>query len=159
MEVQNQNNIIVELKNPQAIAPVFSYPLSAGYELFASENITITSGSRAFVDTGATIKIPIGMYGNIPPYVNCYTRIETHELTLDPFTEHRIRVFFTNHSNTDCHIRSGESIALLFLVPIHPPELIVHQYKQQQELPAKKESQQHQQLSESKKNIHTHQYS
>jgi len=146
MEVQNQNNIIAELNNPQAIAPVFAYSLSAGYELYASENITITSGSRAFVDTGVTIKIPIGMYGNIQPCMNYYTRIETHELTLNPFTEHRLRVFFTNHSNTDCHIRAGESIALLVLVPIHPPELIVHQYKQQQELPAKTESQQHQQL-------------
>ena len=87
------------MNNPQAIAPVFAYSLSAGYELYASENITITSGSRAFVDTGVTIKIPIGMYGNIPPFVNYYTRIETHELTLDPFTEHRLRVFFTNHSN------------------------------------------------------------
>ena len=53
--------------SPAACAPVRASSGSAGYDLFAAEEISIAPGSRACIRTDLQLALPPGCYGRIAP--------------------------------------------------------------------------------------------
>ncbi len=88
--METQNRIFISLNTKNAIAPYYSYPLAMGYDLFASEALTILAGRKAFVDTAVSIKIPEGMYGLTS------TRVTANGMELHPM----ISYCYASQSNT-----------------------------------------------------------
>jgi dUTP pyrophosphatase len=125
--METQNRIFISLNTKNAIAPYYSYPLAMGYDLFASEALTILAGRKAFVDTAVSIKIPEGMYGLTSTRLTANGMMELHPMIYDSYDSHRIRIFLTNHSATDYNIKHGERIAILNIIPMQSPTISIQQ--------------------------------
>jgi dUTP pyrophosphatase len=121
----------VERLTQTAIIPEFVFPLAMGYDIYSDETKIIAAGRRGFVDTGLNIAIPEGMYGSLSSRISLSSiGIETHQVIYDPFSTHRVRVFFTNNSPHDLPIQAGDKIAVLVLLPMETPLMVVKEVTQ-----------------------------
>ena len=119
----------VERLTETAIIPEFVFPLAMGYDIYSDETKIIAAGRKGCVDTGLKIAIPEGMYGSLSARISLNSiGIETHQVIYDPFSTHRVRVFFTNNSPHDLPIQAGDKIAILVLLPMDTPMMVVKQY-------------------------------
>lgn len=60
--------LLVHLDSPNARAPTRGSAAAAGYDLYASEDVTLPkSGGRKIVATGIKLAIPAGCYGRVAP--------------------------------------------------------------------------------------------
>ena len=57
----------IQQHEPTALVPIRATEGSAGYDLFASNDVVIKAGDQALVPTGVALDIPEGHYGQIKP--------------------------------------------------------------------------------------------
>lgn len=57
----------LDAAHPKAQAPTRASAQAAGYDLYASDEITIPKSSRTLVPTGVRLAIPLGCYGRVAP--------------------------------------------------------------------------------------------
>lgn len=62
-----QNELLVKLLTPNAKVPTRGSPLSAGYDLYAAEDLTLPARGKGIVSAGISIAIPDETYGRIAP--------------------------------------------------------------------------------------------
>ena len=67
MTTLQEEPLLVKLLSENATVPTKGSPLSAGFDLYASEPTTIGPGERAIVKTDISIKCPEGTYARIAP--------------------------------------------------------------------------------------------
>jgi dUTP pyrophosphatase len=119
----------VRLLNADAVPPTRSRSGDAGYDLRATERVSIPQEGRRLVGTGVAIALPEGVAGLVTPRSGL--AIE-HGLTLlnapgliDPNYRGEIKVIVQNMSERRYTVEVGDRIAQLLLVPYWAPELEV----------------------------------
>jgi len=119
----------IRLVHPDAIPPARARPGDAGYDLRATERVSIPQDGRRLVGTGIAVALPDGVAGLVTPRSGL--AIE-HGLTLlnapgliDPGYRGEIKVIVHNTSERRYTVEIGDRIAQLLLVPCWTPELEV----------------------------------
>ena len=119
----------IRLLSPDAVAPARARSGDAGYDLRATERVSIPPEGRRLVGTGIAIALPEGIAGLVTPRSGL--AIE-HGLTLlnapgliDPSYRGEIKVILHNTSERRYTVEIGDRIAQLLLVPYLAPELEV----------------------------------
>ena len=117
----------VRLLHPDAVAPARTRSGDAGYDLRATERVSIPQDGRRLVGTGIAVALPEGVAGLVTPRSGL--AIE-HGLTLlnapgliDPNYRGEIKVILHNTSERRYTVEIGDRIAQLLLVPYWAPEL------------------------------------
>jgi dUTP pyrophosphatase len=119
----------IRLLSPDAVPPSRSRSGDAGYDLRATERVSIPQDGRRLVGTGIAVALPEGIAGLVTPRSGL--AIE-HGLTLlnapgliDPNYRGEIKVILHNTSERRYTVEIGDRVAQLLLVPYWAPELEV----------------------------------
>jgi dUTP pyrophosphatase len=119
----------ITLLHPDAIAPARTRTGDAGYDLRATERVSIPPAGRRLVGTGVAIALPEGVAGLVTPRSGL--AIE-HGITLlnapgliDPNYRGEIKVILQNCGENRYTVEIGDRVAQLLLVPYLSPELRV----------------------------------
>lgn len=119
----------VALLHPDALPPARSRSGDAGYDLCATERVSIPQDGRRLVGTGVAIALPPGVAGLVTPRSGLAAE---HGLTLlnapgliDPNYRGEIGVILHNTGERRYTVEIGDRIAQLLLVPYWSPELHV----------------------------------
>jgi dUTP pyrophosphatase len=121
----------IRLLNPDAVPPSRSRSGDAGYDLRATERVSVPQDGRRLVGTGVAVALPEGVAGLVTPRSGLAVE---HGLTLlnapgliDPNYRGEIKVILHNTSERRYTVEIGDRIAQLLLVPYWAPELEVVQ--------------------------------
>src|SRR4051812_38657869 len=124
-----RDSLGIRMLYPDAIAPARARPGDAGYDLRATERVSIPQDGRRLVGTGIAIALPEGVAGLVTPRSGL--AIE-HGITLlnapgliDPNYRGEIKAILHNTSERRYTVEIGDRIAQLLLVPYWAPELQV----------------------------------
>jgi dUTP pyrophosphatase len=109
--------------NEKATAPTRAHDNDAGLDLRAAESARLAPGARVSVGTGLAVQIPDGVGGLVLPRSGLALK---HGVTLvnspgliDPGYRGEVRVLLLNTDGAiDFHVKPGDRIAQLLLVPI-----------------------------------------
>src|SRR5215207_3885000 len=118
----------IRLLHPDAVPPGRTRSGDAGYDLRATERVSIPQEGRRLVGTSIAIALPEGVAGLVTPRSGL--AIE-HGLTLlnapgliDPNYRGEIKVIVHNTSERRYTVEVGDRVAQLLLVPYWAPELV-----------------------------------
>ena len=113
------------MMDANAHAPSRASTDAAGLDLFAVQEVTISPGNRAQVETGIQVAIPPGYYGRIAPRSGLALR---HGIdvggggVVDADYRDGVAVVLFNHGAEEVKIRPGDRIAQLIVEKICCPE-------------------------------------
>jgi dUTP pyrophosphatase len=117
----------ITLLHPDAVPPARSRSGDAGFDLRATERVSIPQEGRRLVGTGVAIALPEGVAGLVTPRSGL--AIE-HGLALlnapgliDPNYRGEIKVILHNTGDRRYTVEAGDRIAQLLLVPYWAPEI------------------------------------
>lgn len=118
--------LLVQKLGPNATAPTRGSAFAAGYDLYASEPITIKSKNKALVSTSLAIAVPLGTYGRIAPRSGLASKhfLDTGAGVIDADYRGEVKVLMFNFSDVDYEVKQGERIAQLVLERIVTPEVV-----------------------------------
>ncbi|GMM44086.1 bifunctional dITP/dUTP diphosphatase [Pichia kluyveri] len=122
----------VRLLTADATAPTRGSPLSAGYDVYASENTTVPANGRVLVSTGLAVVCPENTYARVAPRSGLAVKagISTGAGVVDADYRGEVKVLLFNHSNVDFTVNKGDRIAQLILERIVTPDVVVLDDKQ-----------------------------
>ena len=116
----------VRLLNADAVPPARSRSGDAGYDLRATERVSIPQDGRRMVGTGVAIALPDGVAGLVTPRSGLAA---SHGISIvngpgliDPNYRGEIRVVLVNLGDARFEAAAGDRIAQLLLVPFVTPE-------------------------------------
>jgi len=118
-------NIEIEilLISPNGKVPSQKHASDIGYDISASEHVTLKSSEVTLVNTGIAINLPQQCAGFVLPRSGLSTK---HKITLinspgliDPGYTGELLVPLINHGSKDYEIKAGDRIAQLVLVNTH----------------------------------------
>ena len=117
----NKNiEIEIQLISPNGKVPTQKHASDIGYDISASENITLKSKEVTLVSTGIAINLPQRCAGFVLPRSGLSTK---HKITLinspgliDPGYTGEVLVPLMNHSDKDYDIKVGDRISQLVLI-------------------------------------------
>jgi dUTP pyrophosphatase len=119
----------VTLVHPDAIVPARTRTGDAGYDLRATERVSIPPGGRRLIGTGIAIALPEGVAGLVTPRSGLAI---DHGITLlnapgliDPNYRGEIKVILQNCGDSRYTVEIGDRVAQLLLVPYLAPDLQV----------------------------------
>jgi dUTP pyrophosphatase len=83
---------------------------AAGYDLFATEDVTIPVGKRASIPTGVVVTMPNGMYGQIQDRSGLAAKngLTTLAGTIDADYPGEIKVILLNTGDSPAYIKQGD---------------------------------------------------
>ncbi|GMM33341.1 bifunctional dITP/dUTP diphosphatase [Saccharomycopsis crataegensis] len=107
-------------RSENATLPTRGSPLSAGYDLYSSEEAMIPAKGQGLVATDVTIIVPIGTYGRVAPRSGLAVKhgISTGAGVVDADYRGEVKVVLFNHSDKNFEIKKGDRIAQLVLEKI-----------------------------------------
>ena len=112
-------HIRIKKVSPNAKLPEQMTNLSAGFDLSASEDISLGPGSRCLVPTGIAVAIPAGYEGQVRPRSGMAWKRGITVLnspgTIDADYRGEVKVILLNTTDSRIHIPSGERIAQLVI--------------------------------------------
>lgn len=109
---------------------------SAGYDVFASESLTLPAAKwlddgsvqigRALVPTGIAVAIPDGLYGRVAPRSGLAVRsgIDVGAGVIDADYRDEVRILLFNFSAEPFQIAAGDRIAQIVFERIAEPEIV-----------------------------------
>ena len=117
----NKNiEIEIQLISPNGKVPSQKHASDIGYDISASDNISLKSNEVTLVSTGIAINLPQRCAGFVLPRSGLSTK---HKITLinspgliDPGYTGEILIPLMNHSDKDYDIKTGDRIAQLVLI-------------------------------------------
>lgn len=119
----------IRLVSPDAVPPARIRPGDAGYDLRATERVSIPQDGRRLVATGIALALPEGVAGLVTPRSGLALE---HGLTLlnapgliDPNYRGEIKVILHNTGEGRYTVEIGDRVAQLVLVPYWAPQLQV----------------------------------
>ena len=119
----------IRLLHPDAVAPARMRGGDAGYDLRATERVSIPQADRRLVGTGIAIALPEGIAGLVTPRSGLAIEHGIGLLNapglIDPGYRGEIKVILQNASERRYTVEIGDRIAQLLLVPFWAPELEV----------------------------------
>lgn len=108
-----------------AIMPTRAHAHDAGLDLYAQEGRIIEAKESAIFDTGVHVLIPEGYVGLLMSKSGLNVKYGlTSEGVVDASYTGSIVVKLYNNSGFDYHVRKGDKISQLLIVPIDTPSLI-----------------------------------
>jgi deoxyuridine 5'-triphosphate nucleotidohydrolase len=109
------------------VVPVCTSLDATGYDLFAVEEMVIPAYGRGLVNTGVSMEIPEGHYGQIKPRSGLALRkaITTDAGVIDRDFRGNIGVILVNHGKRKFAMKKGERIAQIILVKNSTPKVEV----------------------------------
>ena len=114
---------IIDIKklSDNGILPTRTNDSDAGWDLYASESLTIPPSSRTLVGTSISIAIPSGSAGLIWPRSGLAVKrgIDVFAGVIDAGYRGEIKVCLFNSSNEDVEITEGDRIAQLLIQKIN----------------------------------------
>ena len=118
--------LLIQKLGPNAITPTRGSAFAAGYDLYASEAITIKSKNKALVSTSLAIAVPLGTYGRIAPRSGLASKhfLDTGAGVIDADYRGEVKVLLFNFSDADYDVKQGERVAQLVLERIVTPEVV-----------------------------------
>lgn len=129
----------VRLIHPAATVPARGTPLSAGYDLYASETTTVPGSvvtpdggveiGRALVPTGIALAIPPGMYGRVAPRSGIAVRagIDVGAGVVDADYRDELLVLLFNFGSKPFSISVGDRMAQIVFERVGAPSIEVHE--------------------------------
>lgn len=125
-EMQDQTLRVV-LMNESAQIPTRGSKYAAGYDLYASQDVSINRNSRAQVPTGIQLAIPFGYYGRIAPRSSLSAKqsIDVGAGVIDSDYRGEIQVLLINNGSTTQSFKKGDRIAQLIIEKIITPDIEV----------------------------------
>ena len=120
----NKNiEIEIQLISPNGRVPSQKHASDIGYDISASDDVTLKSNEVTLVSTGIAINLPQQCAGFVLPRSGLSTK---HKITLinspgliDPGYTGELLVPLMNYGNNDYDIKAGDRIAQLVLVNTH----------------------------------------
>ena len=117
----NKNiEIEIQLISPNGKVPLQNHESDIGYDISASDDITLKSSEVTLVNTGIAINLPEQCAGFVLPRSGLSTK---HKITLinspgliDPGYTGELLVPLMNHSDKNYDIKAGDRIAQLVLI-------------------------------------------
>ena len=108
-----------------AIMPTRAHAHDAGLDLYAQEGRIIEAKESAIFDTGVHVLIPEGYVGLLMSKSGLNVKYGlTSEGVIDASYMGSIVVKLYNNSGFDYHVRTGDKISQLLIMPIETPSLI-----------------------------------
>lgn len=115
-----------------AFMPTRAHSADAGLDLYATEDAVIFRDGSATFDTGVHIAIPEGYVGFLKSKsgLNINSGLQSAGVIDSGYTG-SIRVKLYNHGHEMVHIKRGQKISQLVILPIVTPELqVVEEFEQ-----------------------------
>lgn len=107
-----------------AYMPERAHEADAGYDLKTPEDIYIPERSRAVIDTGVHVQIPVGFAGLIVSKSGLNTKFGvTSTGLIDSGYTGSIKVSLYNHSEAPFSRKAGDKISQLIIIPVATPKL------------------------------------
>lgn len=118
-------NLYVCRLSKDAKLPTKGTPLSAGYDLYSSEGVTIAPWSKQIVSTGVSMTVPDGTYGRIAPRSGLAHKnsIDVLAGVIDHGYSGEVKVILMNLSNDIQEFPKHTRIAQLVLEKIENAEV------------------------------------
>jgi dUTP pyrophosphatase len=112
-----REGLLVQLLTNEGRLPEKKSNSAAGYDLFASEVITIPAWKRAKVPTKITVGLPPGVYGRIAPRsgLAINSSVDVVAGVVDPDYRGEIIVGLANMADEPYTVKAGDRIAQLIL--------------------------------------------
>lgn len=115
-----ENALAVRLLRRSSLQPVRSTAEAAGYDLLYPDcgvSVTIPPGEQRLVNTGVSMQIPVGWYGQIKPRSSLAARgITTDAGVIDSDYRGEIKVIVVNRGPKSHQICPGDKIAQMVLL-------------------------------------------
>lgn len=117
----------IKLDNEDCL-PVRAHQWDAGMDLKATTSLSIPPGAMRVVDTGVSIKIPLGYVGLV------FSRSSMGKVSvtlansvgvIDESYRGNIKVMILNHSDLYYEIKKGDRISQLVITPVLIPDLLI----------------------------------
>ena len=119
----------IRLVHPDAVPPARMRSGDAGYDLRATERVSIPQDGRRLVATGIAVALPEGVAGLVTPRSGLAIEHGIGLLNapglIDPNYRGEIKVILHNTSERRYTVEIGDRVAQLLLVPYWAPELEV----------------------------------
>ena len=120
--------IKIKKLNGNAIIPTRQTANSAGYDLYASEDVTVAAHKYAAVGTGISVEMPNNIEGQVRPRSGLAFKHGITVLnspgTIDADYRGEIRVCLINHGETEYAVHAGDRIAQIVFAAVAPTELM-----------------------------------
>lgn len=113
-------NLPVKLFTDNANLPTRGSEEAAGLDLYSSEDVVLGSGARELITTGVGIAIPKGYVGIVKSRSGLAARhgLEVGAGVIDSDYRGEIKVLLYNNSLNTYHIKEGDRIAQILLMPV-----------------------------------------
>jgi dUTP pyrophosphatase len=123
-------SVHISLWRENAVLPAKGSEGAAGYDLYSTEDVILTPGSRHVVPTGISMKIPPTHYGRIAPRSGLAVRhgIDVGAGVVDSDYRGEIMVLLCNNGTRDISLSSGSRIAQIIFERISSPSFVVQSY-------------------------------
>lgn len=115
-------DIHIKLLSEKAVIPTKATVFSAGYDLYASEEVTVPRLGRKLIKTNVSMAIPINHYGRIAPRSGLAFKngIDVLAGVIDSDYRGDIGVILYNtDSNIDFNVKQGDKIAQIIIEKCH----------------------------------------
>ncbi|CUM47681.1 Deoxyuridine 5'-triphosphate nucleotidohydrolase [Debaryomyces fabryi] len=114
---ESEQSLRVFLRSENATLPTRGSVLSAGYDIYASEEAVVPAQGQGLVGTDISVAVPIGTYGRVAPRSGLAVKhgISTGAGVIDADYRGEVKVVLFNHSQKDFQIQKGDRIAQLVL--------------------------------------------
>ena len=113
----------VQKLSNNASLPKRSTDGATGYNLYASQNCTISARGKGRVQIGLAISFPVGLYARITPKSRLALKkfIDVGVGVVDVDYRGEVGVVLFNHGDQDFEVKMGDRIAQLILEKIDTP--------------------------------------
>lgn len=97
----------IQLRSASATVPTKGSATAAGYDIYASQDITIPAMGQGMVSTDISFTVPVGTYGRIAPRSGLAVKngIQTGAGVVDRDYTGEVKVVLFNHSQRDFAIK------------------------------------------------------
>ena len=117
--------LLYHLNMQSSKQPLLGTPGAAGYDMFSCHPVVISPGTRELIDTGVSVAIPDGFYGQLAPRSSLALKgVDVKAGVIDSDYRGSIKVLLHNYSSDDYTVQPGDKIAQLLILPVAHPELI-----------------------------------
>ena len=117
----------VKLLSENATVPTRGSMSSAGWDLYAANDIVVTARGKAIIPTDLAVAISVGYYGRIAPRSGMSWKNHTDigAGVIDADYRGPVGVVMFNHADEDLQITMGDRVAQLVVEQISTDDLVV----------------------------------
>ncbi len=125
MSNETFNSISIFRVSQEAVLPTRAHPDDAGLDLYGLEDIFLEPGKGKVAKTGIAVALVVGYVGLVADRSSLAKRgVKTAGGVIDAGYRGEIHILLWNLSNEVIHLKAGERIAQLLILPIATPAVV-----------------------------------